>query len=121
DRPALEILAGSLAEMGVRPAGMTRSARLLTRDRDAWLMRLRSAERSPSSISAYRYAINDLLSWAHQHDGTGDLSPPLPAAAQVHELGEPPQRAAGRVPRAAGAPQAAAGERLAHPRGVRQD
>ncbi len=73
DRPALEILAGSLAEMGVRPAGMTRSARLLTRDRDAWLMRLRSAERSASSISAYRYAIDDLLSWARQHDCTGEL------------------------------------------------
>jgi len=73
DRPALEILAGSLAEMGVRPAGMTRSGRLLTRDRDAWLMRLRSAERSASSISAYRYAIDDLLSWAQQHDCTGEL------------------------------------------------
>ncbi len=73
ERPALEILAGSLAEMGVRPAGMTRSARLLTRDRDAWLMRLRSAERSASSISAYRYAIDDLLSWAQQHDCTGEL------------------------------------------------
>jgi integrase len=73
DRPALEILAGSLAEMGVRPAGMTRSRRLLTRDRDAWLMRLRSAERSASSIGAYRFAINDLLSWAQQHDCTGEL------------------------------------------------
>jgi site-specific recombinase XerD len=73
ERPALEILAGSLAEMGVRPAGMTRSGRLLTRDRDAWLMRLRSAERSASSISAYRYAIDDLLAWAQQHDCTGEL------------------------------------------------
>lgn len=73
ERPALEILAGSLAEMGVRPAGMTRSGRLLTRDRDAWLMRLRSAERSAGSISAYRYAIDDLLSWAQQHDRTGEL------------------------------------------------
>ena len=35
ERPALEVLAGSLAEMGVRPAGVSRSARLLTRDRDA--------------------------------------------------------------------------------------
>jgi len=73
ERPALEILAGSLADMGVRPAGMTRSRRLLTRDRDAWLMRLRSAERSASSIGAYRYAIDDLLSWAEQHDCTGEL------------------------------------------------
>jgi len=73
DRPALEIVAGSLAEMGVRAVGTTRSARLLSRDRDAWLMRLRSAERSASSISAYRHAIDDLLSWAQLHDCTGEL------------------------------------------------
>ncbi|MGA2321277.1 MAG: tyrosine-type recombinase/integrase [Solirubrobacteraceae bacterium] len=73
DRPALEILAGSLAEMGVRARSTTRSARLLTRDRDAWLRRLRSAERSASSLSAYRYAIDDLLSWAAQTQRTGEL------------------------------------------------
>ena len=73
DRPALEILAGSLAEMGVRARSTTRSARLLTRDRDAWLRRLRSAERSVSSLSAYRYAIDDLLSWAEQTERIGEL------------------------------------------------
>jgi site-specific recombinase XerD len=73
DRPALEILAGSLAEMGVRARSTTRSARLLTRDRDAWLRRLRSAERSASSLSAYRYAIDDLLSWAERTERTGEL------------------------------------------------
>ena len=73
DRPALEILAGSLAEMGVRARSTTRSARLLTRDRDAWLRRLRSAERSSSSLSAYRYAIDDLLSWAERTERTGEL------------------------------------------------
>ena len=73
DRPALEILAGSLAEMGVRARSTTRSARLLTRDRDAWLRRLRSAERSASSLSAYRYAIDDLLRWAEQTERTGEL------------------------------------------------
>ena len=73
DRPALEIVAGSLAEMGVRAVGTTRSARLLTRDRDAWLLRLRSAERSASSISAYRHAIEDLLSWAQRHDRAAEL------------------------------------------------
>ncbi len=36
-------------------------------------MRLRSAERSASSISAYRHAVDDLLSWAQQHDRTGEL------------------------------------------------
>jgi integrase/recombinase XerD len=73
DRPALEILAGSLAKMGVRAACTTRSARLLARDRDAWLRRLRSAERSASSISAYRYAIDDLLSWAERRERAGEL------------------------------------------------
>jgi integrase len=73
DRPALEILAGSLAEMGVWARSTTRSARLLTRDRDAWLRRLRSAQRSASSLSAYRYAIDDLLSWAEQTERAGAL------------------------------------------------
>jgi hypothetical protein len=73
DRPALEIIAGSLAEMGVRPAAMRSSARLLTRDRDAWLMRLRSAGRSASSISAYRHAIEDLLSWAERRERGAEL------------------------------------------------
>ncbi len=73
DRPALEVLAGSLAEMGVRAVATTRSARLLTRDRDGWLMRLRSAERSASSISSYRHAIEDLLSWAERRERTAEL------------------------------------------------
>jgi site-specific recombinase XerD len=73
DRPALEIMAGSLAEMGVRAACTTRSARLLTRDRDAWLLRLRSTERSASSISAYRHAIDDLLSWAQRRERAAEL------------------------------------------------
>lgn len=73
DRPALEIVAGSLAEMGVRAVCTTRSARLLTRDRDAWLLRLRSAERSASSISAYCHAIDDLLSWAERRERAAEL------------------------------------------------
>jgi integrase len=73
DRPALEVLAGSLVEMGVRAACTTRSGRLLTRDRDAWLLRLRSAERSASSIGAYRHAIEDLLAWAQRHERAAEL------------------------------------------------
>jgi integrase/recombinase XerC len=73
DRPALEILAGSLADMGVRAVATTRSARLLRRDRDAWLRRLASAERSESSLSAYRFAIDDLLAWAATTGRTGEL------------------------------------------------
>ena len=73
DRPALEVLAGSLAEMGVRAVCTTRSARLLTRDRDAWLLRLRGAEHSASSTSAYRHAIDDLLSWAQRRERAAEL------------------------------------------------
>ena len=36
-------------------------------------MRLRSAERSASSISAYRHAIEDLLSWAERRDRAAEL------------------------------------------------
>jgi len=43
------------------------------RDRDAWLRRLRRAERSASSLSAYRYAIDDLLAWAERTERTGEL------------------------------------------------
>jgi site-specific recombinase XerD len=73
DRPALEVLAGSLAEMGVRATSITRSGRLLARDRDAWLRRLQSAERSRSSLSAYRHAIDDLMAWAERAERTGEL------------------------------------------------
>ena len=73
DRPALEMLAGSLAEMGVRAASTSRSRRLLARDRDAWLRRLQSAERSASSLSAYRHAIDDLLAWAERAQRAGEL------------------------------------------------
>src|SRR5262249_16773225 len=60
-RPALEIVAGSLADMGVHAATRTRPLRHLARDRDAWLLRLRAAGRSASSLAAYRYAIDDLI------------------------------------------------------------
>jgi hypothetical protein len=73
DRPALEIIAGSLAEMRVRPAALARSEGMLARDRDAWLRRLASAQRSESSISAYRHAIDDRFTWAQRHERTGEL------------------------------------------------
>jgi site-specific recombinase XerD len=73
DLPALEVLARSLADMGIRAAPATRSAHLLARDRDLWLRRLQTAGRSHSSISAYRYAINELLSWARERERTAEL------------------------------------------------
>ena len=62
-RAALEILAASIAELGVR-AAQTVANEVTTRDRDAWLRRLASMGRSKSTISAYRLAIDDLRSWA---------------------------------------------------------
>ena len=72
-RPALEVLAGALVELGVRAAPAARSAQLIARDRDAWLRRLQSAGRSQSTLSAYRIAIDDLLAWAEHEQRTGDL------------------------------------------------
>jgi hypothetical protein len=43
------------------------------RDRHAWLRRLESAERSRSSLSAYRHEIDDLLAWAERVERTGEL------------------------------------------------
>jgi integrase/recombinase XerC len=72
-RPALEVLAGSLVELGVRAAPSTRSKRLIARDRDAWLRRLQSAGRSDSAVSAYRIAIDDLLAWAEREQRSDEL------------------------------------------------
>jgi integrase len=63
-RPAFELLAGSLAELGVRSASSERPTPLRPSDRDSWLRRLRSARRSESTVRAYRIAIDDLLEWA---------------------------------------------------------
>jgi hypothetical protein len=73
DRPALEVFAGSLLQLGVRAAPSARSARLLARDRDAWLRRLQSARRTQSTVSAYCIAIDDLLAWAQRDERTGEL------------------------------------------------
>jgi integrase/recombinase XerC len=73
DRPALEIVAGSLADMGVRATSTARSSRSLVSDRDAWLLRLRSAGRGTSAIDAYRHAIDDLLCWADRRGRAAEL------------------------------------------------
>jgi site-specific recombinase XerD len=72
-RPALEVLAGSLLELGVRAAPSARSGRLIARDREAWLRRLHSAQRSQSTVSAYRIAIDELLAWAAREERTAQL------------------------------------------------
>jgi integrase/recombinase XerC len=72
-RPALEIVATALSELGVRISPAARSGFLLTRDRDAWLRRLRSGGRSESTIKAYRNAIDDLLAWSEASNRSDDL------------------------------------------------
>ena len=72
-RPALEVLAGSLLELGVRATPSARSGRLIARDREAWLRRLQSAQRSESTVNAYRIAIDELLAWAAREARTGEL------------------------------------------------
>ena len=65
-RPALEVLAGSLAELGVRSAPAAGTGRLVSRDLRAWLRRLQSAGRSQSTIDAYRIAVQSLLDWGER-------------------------------------------------------
>ena len=72
-RPALEVIAGSLLELGVRAAPSARSGRLIVRERDAWLRRLESSRRSQSTVNAYRIAIDELLARAAREQRTVQL------------------------------------------------
>jgi integrase len=72
-RPALEVLAGSLVEFRARGVFSERSAGLILRERDVWLRRLESAQRSKGTVRAYRAAIDDLLAWAQRERRTKDL------------------------------------------------
>lgn len=70
-RPPLDVLAETLAQLGARPPAAHRTAIVCAADRDAWLRRVRSAQRSDSTVRAYRNAIDDLLAWA-QRTSRGD-------------------------------------------------
>ena len=72
ERPAFELLVGSLAELGV-PATHPVHSPQLDRERDAWLRRLKSARRSRSTLDAYRVAIDDLLTWAEDSGRSAEL------------------------------------------------
>jgi integrase/recombinase XerC len=72
-RPALEVLAGSVAELGVRSVPSAATRRLLSRDLRAWLRRLESAGRSQSTIDAYRIAVGSLLAWAEATQRAAEL------------------------------------------------
>jgi Phage integrase, N-terminal SAM-like domain len=72
ERPAFELLLESLAEVGVRATPPVHSPPL-NRERDAWLRRLQSAQRSRSTLNAYRVAIDDLLTWAEDSGCSAEL------------------------------------------------
>jgi integrase/recombinase XerC len=66
-RSPLDVLADAVVGMG----GTSRkqgSRRVTAADRDAWIRRLRSAQRGASTIVAYRNTIDDLLAWAARSD-----------------------------------------------------
>ena len=71
-RQALEVLAGPLAELGVRSV-LSGTRRLVSRDLRAWLRRLESAGRSQSTIDVYRIAVGSLLAWAEATRRTAEL------------------------------------------------
>jgi site-specific recombinase XerD len=60
-RPPFAILAESICDLGVELPSRPPSPVALAEARDEWLRRLRSANRSASSIAGYRIALDDLL------------------------------------------------------------
>jgi integrase/recombinase XerC len=73
ERPALIVLAGVFGELGVPAVPPRISGSSVGEGRDAWLLRLRSAGRSQSSIVAYANVIGDLLEWAAREGLEGEL------------------------------------------------
>jgi integrase len=72
-RPALEVLATSLAELKARGLACERSAQLVLREGGAWIAQLQRAQRSKTTVRAYRGAIDDLLAWAQRERRGSDL------------------------------------------------
>ena len=62
-RPPFAVLADSLSDLGVELPQRRTSAVSLEQAQQEWLRRLRSANRSASSLSAYRVALDDLRSF----------------------------------------------------------
>ena len=72
-RPPFIIIAGVFSELGVSAPRPRPTAELVARSYDDWLRRLRSSDRSESTLRAYRVAINDLRAWAEREDRGGEL------------------------------------------------
>jgi len=73
-RPPFAIMAASLSDLGIDLPQTRPRTVSLEQARQDWLRRLRSANRSASSISAYRVALDDLLSFL---DRSGQATAPL--------------------------------------------
>jgi len=73
-RPPFAIMAASLSDLGIDLPQIRPRTVSLEQARQDWLRRLRSANRSASSISAYRVALDDLLSFL---DRSGQATAPL--------------------------------------------
>lgn len=73
-RPPLAVVANCLQELGIPswPA-TTRPTVSLEQGRDEWLQRLRSSNRSPSALIAYRVAIDDLRQHLDRRGHSGDV------------------------------------------------
>jgi len=67
-RPPFAILADSLCDLGIELPQRRTPAVSLQQAQQEWLRRLRSANRSASSISAYRVALDDLFSFLDRSD-----------------------------------------------------
>src|SRR5262245_23750436 len=62
----LTLLAEVLATVGTHADRTVPAMVDLRQARDDWLRRLQAARRSPSALTAYRIAIDDLLDWSAQ-------------------------------------------------------
>ncbi len=71
-RSPFAILAGSLCDLGVQLPERRPQTVPLEQARDDWLRRLRSANRSASSISAYRVALDDLIAFLARSGRAGE-------------------------------------------------
>lgn len=65
-RSPLDVLADALAGIGGHAGVHAGRSTITTGDRDAWLRRIRSAQRSESTLRAYRNAIDDVLDWGRR-------------------------------------------------------
>lgn len=71
ERSPFAIIASCLQSLGVELPAASLGVVDLGAARDEWLARLRGSTRSPSTVEAYRAAVDDLLRWLRQ-EGIGE-------------------------------------------------